>query len=554
MIDKIINLLFNDSLKIETRKVILANYFKRICKSNNVQNLITNPQFSNELKIDMINLYASPLYRWEAGIRESIEPTLIEIVRNPNQFDINLVSASFVALSEFQNEYILDNIEEILTKTESIHSLYGPTVDYFSNMIIQSPFIINETSKKLALIINSNIDISPIASKILLDLIYGYYEHCNDYTQNPSFRELLLNTKKSINEKFLFDLINYFVNSSPCDSALLLDYNKNSKSLHFNYGAESDMFFNTKIISLEASKLLSDVISKTFPCFVSDTSDAAVTHFFRLFKISPDNSLIIPCLYFGEVESILVLVNCKKFTSKEFNKAFILAKYIAGFIYRRMYDLDLLNLNEKYWGDLHDIAIGLGHDINNPLLSLEGYLRGIDDIEIQEDCLCTLNVITEIVENIKAFTDPNEETYDVNKGIEIACNASKYLIHKQRIKLELNLDPKCPTILIPPGFMRVIQNILKNAIDTLSKKIDDPKVINIITEYINGEIYIRIKDNGTGVPKTIMDRIFEPYVSIDGMGIGLSLAKQEIERIGGEIRLAETSISGSTFEVIIYEK
>ena len=65
-----------------------------------------------------------------------------------------------------------------------------------------------------------------------------------------------------------------------------------------------------------------------------------------------------------------------------------------------------------------------------------------------------------------------------------------------------------------------------------------------------GEVVLRIKDDGPGVPKALRERIFRPYVSTkgagEGHGLGLALARVFAERSGGSLEL-ETSEKGACF-------
>jgi signal transduction histidine kinase len=67
-------------------------------------------------------------------------------------------------------------------------------------------------------------------------------------------------------------------------------------------------------------------------------------------------------------------------------------------------------------------------------------------------------------------------------------------------------------------------------------------------------LQIDVWDNGPGIPPTIQDSVFEPFVShgkADGSGLGLVIAKQIVEDHGGEIYLDERSDTGTLFEITI---
>ena len=100
-------------------------------------------------------------------------------------------------------------------------------------------------------------------------------------------------------------------------------------------------------------------------------------------------------------------------------------------------------------------------------------------------------------------------------------------------------------------YQQVILNILNNAKDALiENKIQNPK-IEIILEGKK----ISINDNAGGIPKNVIDRIFEPYFTTKeqgkGTGMGLYMSKMIIEKnMNGELTVENTT-SGALFTVTV---
>ena len=96
---------------------------------------------------------------------------------------------------------------------------------------------------------------------------------------------------------------------------------------------------------------------------------------------------------------------------------------------------------------------------------------------------------------------------------------------------------------------QVILNIIKNAEDILlERKIKEPKIIITTKDKI-----IRIEDNAGGIPKDILDKIFDPYFSTktkkDGTGLGLYMSKTIIEEHCGGRLTAHNSQNGAVFTI-----
>jgi signal transduction histidine kinase len=92
-------------------------------------------------------------------------------------------------------------------------------------------------------------------------------------------------------------------------------------------------------------------------------------------------------------------------------------------------------------------------------------------------------------------------------------------------------------------------NILKNAYEAMEGK----GTIKIAVTVKDRMIHLEIRDTGKGIPDEIKASIFEPFFSTkpSGIGIGLSLAKEILQKHGGDILLKESTEKGTTFEIIL---
>lgn len=96
----------------------------------------------------------------------------------------------------------------------------------------------------------------------------------------------------------------------------------------------------------------------------------------------------------------------------------------------------------------------------------------------------------------------------------------------------------------------IIYNLVSNAIKF---KGEEPPVINIHTIKIGDEIMLSVQDNGKGIPKEGLERIFDMYgrlhPNVEGYGIGLYLAKKIINAAGGSISVESEPGKGSKFTI-----
>ncbi len=102
---------------------------------------------------------------------------------------------------------------------------------------------------------------------------------------------------------------------------------------------------------------------------------------------------------------------------------------------------------------------------------------------------------------------------------------------------------------------QVVLNLIKNAEDVLlEKEVEDP-YIKIETYAKEGQYTLKVSDNAGGVPKEIIDNIFDPYFSTkkskEGTGLGLYMSKMIIEEhCGGELSV-QNDKDGAVFSVVL---
>src|SRR4030095_13412924 len=127
------------------------------------------------------------------------------------------------------------------------------------------------------------------------------------------------------------------------------------------------------------------------------------------------------------------------------------------------------------------------------------------------------------------------------------------------VKIETNFDSSIGKInIIPQDMGRALVNLINNAFYTVDEKKKQsgenyvPTVL-VSTKKLNGKIEIRVKDNGTGIPQKVLDKIFQPFFTTkptgQGTGLGLSLSYDIIKAHGGGITLETKEEEGTIFTI-----
>jgi len=126
-------------------------------------------------------------------------------------------------------------------------------------------------------------------------------------------------------------------------------------------------------------------------------------------------------------------------------------------------------------------------------------------------------------------------------------------------QFETDFDASLPKVnVVPQDMGRVILNLISNAFYAVNEKKKSgvenyEPIVSIQTKKVNDKIEISVKDNGNGIPKNIIDKIFQPFFTTkptgSGTGLGLSLSYDIVKAHGGEIKVETRESEGTEFMI-----
>ncbi|HEX5472796.1 MAG TPA: PAS domain S-box protein, partial [Lacipirellulaceae bacterium] len=197
----------------------------------------------------------------------------------------------------------------------------------------------------------------------------------------------------------------------------------------------------------------------------------------------------------------------------------------------------------------------LAHELRNPLAPIRTGLELMrlagDKPEVVEEVRTTMERQTRqmvrLIDDLLDVSRITRGTLELRKSrvelatvIESAVEAVRPLIDEMDHRLEIHL-PKHPIVIDadPTRLAQVISNLLNNAAKYMSRG----GQIDLVVEREESAVAISIKDNGIGIPREMIDRIFDMFIQVDaslerahgGLGIGLTLVKRLVEMHGGSV-------------------
>lgn len=227
--------------------------------------------------------------------------------------------------------------------------------------------------------------------------------------------------------------------------------------------------------------------------------------------------------------------------------------------------------HEKLELSRREFVADVSHELRTPLATVKSYAEtliegNVDDEELKNKFLSVIvketDRMTRIVKDLLTLSKLDEGVNSV-KNLEV-INMKTFLsgivekmyinAQKKNQTVTYSIDEDIPNITVESDKLeQVIINILSNAI----KYTPEGGNIKVISGALYSEIFIKIIDDGIGIPKENLSRIFERFYRVDkarsretgGTGLGLAIAKQIMDNMGGAINI--NSEYGKGTEVII---
>ncbi|MDO5516473.1 MAG: ATP-binding protein [Clostridium sp.] len=209
----------------------------------------------------------------------------------------------------------------------------------------------------------------------------------------------------------------------------------------------------------------------------------------------------------------------------------------------------------------------VSHELKTPLTSIKGFaetLKMVDDDETREKFLDIINKeaerLTRLINDILVLSKIESnlvcdvEEFLPGKVIEEALNVAKKTNTEKTFEIEFRDDNGEFILGDKDRFYQLCLNLIENALK-YSKEGGGKITISSYNKY--GYYYMKVSDNGIGIPKEDVSRIFERFYRVDksrkkgGTGLGLAIVKHIVKTFNGEINVESELGKGSTFEVKI---
>jgi signal transduction histidine kinase len=207
----------------------------------------------------------------------------------------------------------------------------------------------------------------------------------------------------------------------------------------------------------------------------------------------------------------------------------------------------------------------IAHELRTPLTSANGFLQVIRQGMLQGEAARTaletvhenLQKIIHLVNDILFLQEMElilQDFKPIDLGAVVMAAVEKHRARAERSQLGLHVDipQNLPAVL---GDARSLERVVSIFLDNAIKFSPDGGDIYVAAGVTEDEIWVRVEDQGVGIPPEAMPRLFRRFFRLDevngrlfsGAGLGLSIARQVVEQHGGKIDVESQLGEGSRF-------
>jgi signal transduction histidine kinase len=196
------------------------------------------------------------------------------------------------------------------------------------------------------------------------------------------------------------------------------------------------------------------------------------------------------------------------------------------------------------------LSSSIVHDLRNPLASIYGGAEMMMDGNLSEAQLHRL--AGNIYRSSRLINDLLQELLDVSRGrmhapetcrlseiVGAAVDVEASAAEKQGVRVQAAIDQSIELPLERARMERVFLNLITNAIEAMP----DGGMVDIRAERNGTGVIVNVDDTGPGIPVSVRQRLFEPFVTSrkNGLGLGLALSRQTVLEHGGDLWVEDGS-------------
>jgi signal transduction histidine kinase len=214
---------------------------------------------------------------------------------------------------------------------------------------------------------------------------------------------------------------------------------------------------------------------------------------------------------------------------------------------------------------LGEMAAGMAHEIRNPLGGIHLYASMLaKDVSAMPASLTLVQKISGGVKRLEALVSQvlsfsreirvNPVSNDLAQIVGRAVEMATAKLDASGVVWEIEGPAELPVTLDPLLMEQALLNLLLNAAEAMEERGGSLRIFYSCGEEVQAkQLRLVVKDNGAGIPATVLDRIFDPFFTTKdtGTGLGLAIVHRIVEAHDGTISATNPQGGGAQFEIRI---
>ena len=217
----------------------------------------------------------------------------------------------------------------------------------------------------------------------------------------------------------------------------------------------------------------------------------------------------------------------------------------AGYEFDKMRKRILRHLNQR-----SEMLSGISHDLRTPLTRMKLQIAFIKDKELSNKLADDINEMEKMLNEYLQFT--SSSYLEKNEHFNLSQLIEKII----EIYNNKNISFDLPSQIFINGRKNLIKRCINNLIDNAIKY---GSTVKVELSRGSNNLFIKIEDDGPGIPEKEYDNVFKPFYKIDkgradsksSVGLGLSIASDIIRSHGGNIKLEKSKMNGLSVKIFL---
>jgi signal transduction histidine kinase len=223
------------------------------------------------------------------------------------------------------------------------------------------------------------------------------------------------------------------------------------------------------------------------------------------------------------------------------------------------------SLETEHSRSMQNLSASIAHEIRNPITAAKSLVQQMEEdptsrenTEYARVALEELQRVERSVSHLLRFARDEEmglSEVPITDVIDSALETFRERFERAGVHVEREIDAESHLRCDPEKLRRVIINLVGNAVDALEESdVAAPRLEIAAGENLAGtEVWVRIKDNGPGIPDEIRQQLFSPFYTskANGTGLGLPICRKLIDAHGGTIEVDSQPGAGAEFLITL---